>query len=146
MKPTLTTPDTVVIGLYSAAGQACATGALRTWDGDLRPDVLAGGRAPLWAALAAALADVQAVDTAHVLLLTNDADIVAALTPPIRAPAPTATHREWFGRDDWVDVGYGGDEHHWQVLRLLGMRWAGRWRVQLVDDLPGARELWQSQS
>ena len=145
MKPTLTTPDTVVVGLYSQGGRVSLTGALRTEAGDLRPDVLAVQGGGTWAALAQALADVQTVGTAHLLLLTNDADLVAALTPPIRAPAPTATHREWFGRDDWIDVGYGGDADHWQVLRLLGVRWAGRWRCQLVDDLPKARELWEQQ-
>lgn len=145
MKPTLNTPDTVVVGLYSQDGRVSLTGALRTEAGDLRPDVLAMQGGGTWAALAQALADVQTVGTAHLLLLTNDADLVAALTPPIRAPAPTATHREWFGRDDWIDVGYGGDADHWQVLRLLGVRWAGRWRCQLVDDLPKARELWEQQ-
>jgi hypothetical protein len=145
MKPTLTTPDTVVVGLYSQGGRVSLTGALRTEIGALRPDVLAVQGGGTWAALAQALADVQTVGTAHLLLLTNDADLVAALTPPIRAPAPTATHREWFGRDDWIDVGYGGDADHWQVLRLLGVRWAGRWRVQLVEDLPKARELWEQQ-
>ena len=142
MKPTLDTTDTVVIGLYSADGEAAATGTLLTAAGHVRPDVLAVGRAATWAALAAALEQGQAMLARHVLVLTNDATLAQALTPPIRAPAPTATHREWFGRDDWVDVGYGGDGHHWQVLRLLGFVWAGRWRVQLVEDLPKARELW----
>jgi len=142
MKPTLDTPDTVVIGLYSVDGTAAATGTLLTAAGDVRPDVLAVGRTATWPALAAALGQAEPMLARHLLLLTNDAALVEALTPPIRAPAPTATHREWFGRNDWIDVGYGGDEHHWQVLRALGVQWAGRWRVQLVEDLPKARELW----
>ena len=142
MKPTLDTPDTVVLGLYSLDGRACVTGALRTEDGDLRPDVLAIQGGAAWPALAGALADVLAIGAQHLLVLTNDRAIADALTPPIRAPAPTATRREYFARDDWIDVGYGGDEHHWQVLRALGMKWAGRWRVQWVEDLPKARELW----
>ena len=145
MKPTLSTPDTVVIGLYSLDGRAGVTGALRTEDGDLRTDVLASKGGAAWPALAGALADVQTVGTAHLLVLTNDRAIADALTPPIRAPAPTATRREYFARDDWIDVGYGGDADHWETLRLLAMRWPGRWRCQLVGDLPKARELWEQQ-
>ena len=145
MKPTISTPDTVVVGLYSLDGRATLTGALRTEDGDLRPDVLAVQGGGAWAALASALADVQTVAARHLLLLTNDPGIADALTPPIRAPAPTAKRREYFARDDWIDVGYGGDEDHWQVLRLVATVWAGRWRCQLVGDLPKARELWEQQ-
>jgi hypothetical protein len=61
-----------------------------------------------WAALAQALADVQTVGTAHLLLLTNDADLVDALTPPIRAPAPTATRREYFAPIGANDFGFSG--------------------------------------
>jgi hypothetical protein len=158
MKPTLDTPDTVVIGLYSLDGRACVTGALRTEAGDLRPDVLAAQGGAAWPALAGALADVLAIGAQHLLVLTNDAAIVDALTPPIRAPAPTATRREYFAPIKakpefgfegapgyWIDVGYGGDADHWETLRLLAMRWPGRWRCQLVSDLPKARELWEQQ-
>jgi len=157
MKPTIDTPDTVVIGLYSLGGRACVTGALRTGAGDLRPDVLAVQAGAAWPALAGALADVLAIGARHLLVLTNDPGIADALTSPIRAPAPTATRREYFapiGANDFgfsgtpgycVDVGYGGDADHWETLRLLAMRWPGRWRCQLVEDLPKARELWESQ-
>ena len=145
MKPTLSTPNTVVIGLYSLDGRAGVTGALRTEAGDLRPDVLASKGGAAWAALAGALADVLTTGAQHLLVLTNDRTIADALTPPIRAPAPTAKRREYFARDDWIDVGYGGDADHWETLRLLAMRWPGRWRCQLVDDLPKARELWEQQ-
>ena len=143
MKPTLDTPDTVVVGLYSVAGEAAATGTLLTLAGDVRPDVLAVGRAATWPALAAALGQAEPMLARHLLLLTNDAALVEALTPPIRAPVPTAFADTPIFFTEWeIGVGYGGDEHHWQVLRLLGCVWAGRWRVQLVEDLPKARELW----
>ena len=157
MKPTLSTPNTVVIGLYSLDGRAGVTGALRTEAGDLRPDVLASKGGAAWAALAGALADVLTTGAQHLLVLTNDRAIAEALTPPIRAPAPTAKRREYFApikANDfgfsgtpgyWIDVGYGGDADHWETLRLLAMRWPGRWRCQLVDDLPKARELWEQQ-
>ena len=79
------------------------------------------------------------------LILSNDAALVRALSPPFRPPTPTERRRIFYSREEWVDVGWGGDPQQWQALCLLGGRWGGRFRAMQVDDLPKARELWQSQ-
>lgn len=43
----------------------------------------------------------------------------------------------------YIDVDLG-DAAHWDVLRLLGWEWAGRFAVQVVSELPAARALWEA--
>jgi len=143
MKPTTTTDDTILLGAWVAEDRAAVTGALRSVDGTLRTDVLAAAGAP-WPALRQALETAQIIGTRHVLLLTNDGELKRALSPPFRAPKPDRTQRHFRSKTEWTDVGWGGDADHWRVLCLLGGVWGGCFNVQLVDDLPGARELWQS--
>ena len=136
-----TTPDALLLGLWVANGHAAATGAVRDWQGNTVPDVLSLTGQP-WTILAQALAAAECIDAGHILILSNDADLVRALSPPFRPPAPTQTRRIFYSREEWVDVGYGGDSQQWQALQMLGGRWGGRFRAMQVDDLPKARELW----
>jgi len=138
----LTAPDTLLLGIWSANGHAAATGALRNWAGETVPDVLALTGQP-WTILVQALTEAVRIDAGNVLVLSNDTALVRALSPPFRPPTPTQTRRIFYGREEWVDVGYGGDPQHWQALCLLGGRWGGRFRAMQVDDLPKARELWE---
>ena len=141
-----TTPDALLLGLWVANGHAAATGAVRDWQGEPVPDVLACTGQP-WTVLVQALTAAEHIDVANVVILTNDVDLVRALSPPFRPPAPSRSQRIFYSRSEWVDVGWGAgsdeDAAHWQALRLLGGRWGGRWRVMQVEDLPKARELWQ---
>ena len=136
------TPDAILLGIWHAEGRAAATGALRDWQGETVPDVLAFTGQP-WTILAQALAEAARIDAGSVVILSNDATLVRALSPPFRPPTPTQTRRIFYSRSEWVDVGWGGDPQHWQALCLLGGRWGGRFRAMLVEDLPKARELWQ---
>lgn len=137
-----TTPDALLLGIWSADGHAAATGAIRDWQGNTVPDALSLTGQP-WTVLVQALAAAETIDAGSVIVLTNDAGLVRALSPPFRPPAPTEQRRIFFSRTEWVDVGYGGDPQHWQVLQMLGGRWGGRFRVMQVEDLPGAKQLWQ---
>ena len=135
------TADALLLGIWHADGRAALTGALRDWQGETVPDVLALTGQP-WTVLVQALTEAERIDAGSVLILSNDADLVRALSPPFRPPAPTQTRRVFYSRDEWVDVGWGGDAQQWQALQLLGGRWGGRFRAMLVDELPKARELW----
>ena len=139
------TPDALLLGIWHADGHAALTGALRDWQGETVPDVLSLTGQP-WTILAQALAAAECIDAGHILILSNDADLVRALSPPFRPPAPSHSQRIFYSRSEWVDVGWGAgsdeDAAHWQALRLLGGRWGGRFRAMQVDDLPKARELW----
>jgi len=135
------TADALLLGIWHADGRAAITGALRDWQGETVPDVLSLTGQP-WTILAQALAVAEQCDVGNVVILSNDADLVRALSPPFRPPAPTQSRRIFYSRDEWVDVGWGGDLQQWQVLCLLGGRWGGQFRAMLVDELPKARELW----
>ncbi len=140
--PTPTTPDTLLLGLWSANGHAAATAALRNWQGEPVPDVLACTGQP-WTTLVQALTAAECIDAGNIIIMTNDTALVRALSPPLRPTAPTPRKRIFYSRMEWVDVGYGGDADHWQAMQQLGGRWGGHWRVMQVEDLPKARELWQ---
>ena len=140
------TSDALLLGIWHADGRAALTGVLRNWQGETVPDVLAYTGQP-WTVLVQALTEAECIDAGHILILSNDADLVRALSPPFRPPAPTQTRRIFYSREEWVDVGYGASDGegaaHWQALRLLGGRWGGRFRAMQVDDLPKAREMWE---
>ena len=135
------TSDALLLGIWHADGRAALTGVLRNWQGETVPDVLAITGQP-WTVLVQALTEAERIDAGSVLVLSNDADLVRALSPSFRPPAPTQSRRIFYSRTEWVDVGWGGDSRHWQALQLLGGRWGGRFRAMLVNDLPKARELW----
>jgi hypothetical protein len=142
MTPTPTTPDTLLLGIWSANGHAAATAALRNWQGETLPDVLAITGQP-WTVLVQALTEAAQIDVGNVVILTNDTGLVRALSPPFTPPAPTQRQRIFYSRTEWVDVGWGGDVEQWRALQLLGGTWGGRFRAMQVDDLPKARELWE---
>lgn len=151
------TADALLLGIWHADGRAACTGVLRDWQGETAPDVLALTGQP-WTVLVQALAEAERIDAGSVLILTNDADLVRALSPPFRPPAPSRKERVFIPRIaivnnkwtiegwDYSDVGVGASDGegaaHWQALCLLGGRWGGRFRAMLVEDLPKARELW----
>ena len=136
------TPDTILLGIWSANGHAAATAALRNWQGETIADVLELTGQP-WTVLVQALTEAARIDVGNVVILTNDTGLVRALSPPFRPPAPPQRQRIFYSRTEWVDVGWGGDVEQWRALQLLGGTWGGRFRAMQVDDLPKARELWE---
>ena len=142
MTPSPATADALLLGIWHADGRAALTGALRDWQGETVSDVLALTGQP-WTVLVQALAEAEQCDVGNVIILSNDANLVRALSPPFRPPTPTQTRRIFYSREEWVDVGWGGDPQQWQALQLLGGRWGGRFRAMVVEDLPKAREMWE---
>lgn len=160
MKPTIEFSSTIILGVHVGShASAAIVGSLRTETGSVEQGVIehVGGT---WAALAQALADAAVIGARHVVILSNDDALVAALSPlrakksgvkfPVMAgfPAPRGgeTVKVWNGvRGDghYVTVELG-DVDHWQVLRALGWQWAGRFAVQRVAELPTAKALWES--
>lgn len=136
MKPTITTPDTLILGMWVEAGRAAVVGSVRKLDNFVEPDVVqATGVA--WVALAEALSDARTMAVGNVVIVTNDAGIVAALS---RKP------NTW-SRGMRVMVGFaspGADAAHWDALRILGGDFGGHWSIYQSDNLPKARTLWQS--
>ena len=139
-------PDTLLLGIWSANAHAAAVASLRNWQGETIPDVLALTGQP-WTIIVQALTTAEQCDVSNVVILTNDADLVRALSPPFRPPPPTQSKRIFYSRSEWVDVGWGASDGegvaHWQALQQFGGRWGGQWRIMQVAELPKARELWQ---
>lgn len=63
------------------------------------PDVLGITGQP-WTVLIQALAAAEVIDAGSVIVLTNDVDLVRALSPPFRPPAPTEQRRIFFSRTE----------------------------------------------
>ena len=147
-KPGIDTPNTVILGVYSAESSIEATagiaGSFRTMAGVLRTEVLSAA-GPVWPALHTALDAAATLDTANLVLFSNNAALVAALSPPFPAPAADSTEHHWFGKGDFTDAAYGGNADHWACLAELGGRYGGRFQVMKVDDLKRAKEVWQQQ-
>lgn len=145
-KPTIETPNTVILGVYSAESSIEATvgiaGSFRTMAGVLRTEVLSAA-GPVWTALHTALDAAAMLEAGNLVLFSNNAALVAALSPPFRPPAATATVRLWYGKGDYTDAAYGGNADHWACIAELGGRYGGRFSVLKVDDLRRAKEIWQ---
>lgn len=145
MKPTIHTPSTLILGCYVGNQHAAIVGSLRDAEGALRPGIVEQTGRP-WAALAQALAEAEVIGAAHVVVLSNDAGMVQALTRPFSAPVGGERQRVWIGvrgNGAFVEVDLG-DAAHWDVLRWLGLRWGGCFAVQRVESLPNAQALWES--
>lgn len=156
MKPTLTTPDTLLLGMWVEGQRAAIVGTLVREDEEIITEVThwVGGWAGVykeWATLVNVLKDAAIVGSKHLLIVSNDAALVRALTPPLRAPAADQVERKWLlgwgkegQRGGYVEMPFGGDAAHWDAIRLLAAGpWAGRWRVVWSDKLEKARELWR---
>lgn len=146
MKPTLDTADTLILSLFMDSQRAAITGVLRRCDGEVEQDIIERSSTP-WEALESALDDAVAIGVAHVLILTNSASLVKALSKPFPAPAGGSSQRVWLGGKDGHYVsGNLGNPSQWNVLRELGFRWAGHWRIMQVDNLPVAQRLFNQSS
>ena len=152
MKPTLTTPDAIIISLWFADPCSAAACSWRRADGTVQPGVIECARlCKPYTMLVDVLQTAQAIGALHLVIVSNDRELVQALTPPLRAPTPDQIEHRWLlgwgaegQRGGYVHIPYGGDPDHWFVLRLLGCGlWAGRWRALWSDKLERAKGLWQ---
>ena len=142
MKPSIVTANTIILGTYVGSQRAAIVGTLRRDDGTTEAGVIERTGAT-WEALAGALTDAGTIGAAHVLILTNEPALVAALSKPFPAPIGGEAWRTWTGgRDGHYVSGQTGNAAHWDVLRALGWTWAGNWRITRVDALPAAKQLW----
>lgn len=171
MKPDITTPNTLLIGLYVMDGKAVALGTINAapltkapatdanlvqdaWEGQgepaeyyVRTDALRTAGTP-WEALAEALAEADVIAADCIAILTNDPAILHALTRfTVPAAAKTETVKLPYDymakRQDVVTVKTAWDPHHTTVLQKLGMR-GGRWSITLANALPKARKEWEA--
>jgi hypothetical protein len=154
VKPTTTTENTLILSLWVEGPNCAIVGALRREDDVVVPDVYMARKACTpWTTLVEALAEAAIIGMKHLLIVSNDKNLVAALTPPLRPPAPTEMERHWalgWGeegqRGGYVEIPWGGDIDHWRVLGLLACgQWAGCWRAVWSDGITKARELCQQQ-
>lgn len=145
MKPTIEFSSTIILGVHVGSSDSAAiVGSLRTETGSIEQGVIERVGST-WSALACALADAVIIDVQNVVILSNDENLITALSKPFPAPRGGEIVKVWNGvRGDgkyvMVDL---GDADHWAVLRLLGTRWAGRFAVQCVAELPTARRFWE---
>lgn len=153
MKPTLTTPDTLILSIWQADRTTAIVGSLRRDDDTIVADVLTGVTVnePCTTVLCTTLAEVALIGAKHLLILTNDRSLAAMLSTPLIAPKADQVERKWLlgwgkegQRGAYVDLPFGGDAEHWRLIEMLAVgQWAGCWRVQYNDQLTKARELWQ---
>lgn len=136
-------PSTILLGVYVEAETAGIVGSLRDECRQIRPDVLAV-HGPQWAALAQALREVPMIGAEGLVILTNSAALVTALSRPFKAPDGDATKRIKIARGKYR---LSGDVDHWAVLQQLGML-GGDWAIYPVAEqvLQKAKAQWQLQS
>lgn len=153
MKPTLLTPDTLILSMWCEDRTTAIVGSLRRDDDTIVADVVTEvtvGK-PCTTVLCTTLDDVGMIGAKHLLILTNDRELVAMVRSPLIAPKADQVERKWLlgwgkegQRGAYVDLPFGGDAEHWRLLTMLCCGgWAGRWRVQHNEQLTKARELWQ---
>lgn len=128
---TIETPNTLLLGVYVQDGRAAITATLRNQSGELQAGVFEGTGQAL-PALARALVELEAVGADNMLLLTNSEALHTILSYPHRYN--NEHPKTW-------------PQSYWRILyESTKYCLHGRWKVQLVDDLPKARELWQAQA
>lgn len=137
MKPNLSTPDTVLLAFWVDGECAACIGLLRDACGliDAQRLTLHAWGAP-WPTLAQALALADALPARHCIVATNWEEALHSIAPRLRPPLPD--------KEDAKGVPYGGDLNHWEVIRRLGSRFAGRNNAVYAASLPRTEELWHS--
>lgn len=123
---TTETPDTLILGVWIADEVGAVTAVLRTQHGQLRPDLFTAAGEP-YVTLAGALEELRTVNARHLLLLSNDDDLLRRLRRP----------HQWA----FVHPNLWPPEY-WDILRECAQYHT--WRASRVDNLPKARELWLS--
>ncbi len=129
-RPTIATPDTLILGAWVEDGVLALTATLRTAANEVRPGVLEATGDPL-CTLARALQELAVLKTRNLLLLTNDDDLLRWFSSPFRY---NDMHPSTWPPEFWRCLIQSTD----YFLR-------GTWCVRRVDNLPKARDLWLQQ-
>jgi hypothetical protein len=144
----LNTPSTLFLAIYDNGTQMACTASLRATDGQVVADVTQHTSDSSWASVDAFMADAANVGTRHIIIFTNAAFLVDALTGRVKTPAPDSTEsvyqpRKGGGKYEQYPV--GGNQHWWNVIRHLLRYWCkgGTWQVVAVgeDKLGKGKEL-----
>ena len=133
---TLTTPNTLILGIATRGNRTSITGGVRLRNGELENDAIEMVGGDLWQTLNEALADVRIVRVPNLLLLTTCDELTEWLHKPIKVEQPTEK-TVWVGRDAFR-VRTGGNEHQWAILRHLFIY---VWRCDRVPALKKAEGL-----
>lgn len=133
---TLTTPNTLLIGVAHNGQRTAVTAAIRLMNGDTEPDVIETVDDNLWQTTDAVLAEARIIKPAQVMILTTCAELYGFLQRPIHVEQ-AETKKVWVGRDVFT-VRTGGNEYQWSILRHL-FRYV--WRCESVSTLRKAEEL-----
>lgn len=133
---TLTTPNTLILGIATRGAQTAITGGIRLRNGELENDVIEMVGGDLWETIDEGLADVRIVRVPNLLLLTTCDELAEWLRKPIKVEQPTEK-TVWVGRDAFR-VKTGGNKHQWSILRHLFIY---VWRCERVPALKKAEGL-----
>lgn len=135
---TLTTPNTLILGIALRGDRTAITGGVRLRNGELESDAIEMVGGDLWQTLNDGLADVRIMRVPNLLLLTTCDELARWLTKPVKVEQPE-TKTVWVGRDRFT-VKVGGNEHQWAILRHLFIY---VWRCDRVPALKKAEGLLQ---
>lgn len=133
---TLTTPNTLILGIAHNGQKTAVTGALRLRNGGMEDEVIETVGSDLWQTVNEALNELRIIKAPHLMMLTTADDFYQWLQRPIRMEQPTEK-TVWIGRDAFK-VKTGGNEHQWAILRHL---FVYVWRCDRVPALKKAEGL-----
>ncbi|MBI1296685.1 hypothetical protein GC175_17150 [bacterium] len=133
----------IFMALLERKDGAAVTASVRTRTGSLLEEVIAVTAAVAWEALAKGLTEAAMLGVGSIVLFTNSPTVLNSLYPEFKGPSPQPVRGEdWHKMNDgWVKVPWGGDSHHWDVLRYLA-GYPNRNVVQVrPDQLQKAKEM-----
>ena len=133
---TLTTPNTLILGIAHNGQRTAITGALRLRNGSMEDGVIEMVGSDLWQTVNDAMNDMRIIKAQQLMLLTTCGEFYQWLQRPIRMEQPTEK-TVWIGRDAFK-VRTGGNEHQWAILRHLFIY---VWRCERVPALKKAEAL-----
>lgn len=87
MKLSLTTPNTLIFGIWNEAGLCATKGAYRNANGEMIANIYQNYDEHPWRCLNQALTDCKAMRLPNLVMVCNDAQMVKLFTRPIRLPA-----------------------------------------------------------
>lgn len=128
MKATLSTPNTLFLALFTKAPGSILLGTLRTITEPVQ--VMEDKAKDGVELLAFGLRDAKALAAEHLVIYTNDAQVLGLYRPPIRLE-PTSAQRQHL----YVPL-------QWEILRLFCLYMT--WQVIETNALPNAKKLWEA--
>lgn len=130
MKANKNTPNTLFLSLWTQNKHSVVLAKLRNHNGEIESVAQDYGN-DVYTLLAAHLADLQIVKAGHILIYTNDRQILGTYRFPIRLEPTTEQRQHLY------------NPHQWRIIRCL----CGYLSWQLIEmkALPNAQALWREQ-